>query len=95
MGQGRVRVFVRCAALIATLVAAACASSGGSSVPSAPRCSTDADCRLYSDYCDGCACRALDRAAVDPKCGGTIVQCLVDPCRGKQAVCAAAACTLR
>jgi hypothetical protein len=76
------------------LFLAACASSGTASPPAAPRCSTDADCRLYSDYCGGCACRALDKTAADPACSGTTVQCLMDPCRGKSAVCAAGACTL-
>jgi hypothetical protein len=94
MTQGRAGVLVRIAALAAALVAA-CASSSSSTPPPAPRCTTDADCRLYSDYCDGCACRALDRAAADPKCGGTMVQCLVDPCQGKHAACTGGACTLR
>jgi hypothetical protein len=80
--------------LVAACVMAACASSGSSNAPSSPRCSADADCRLFSDYCDGCACRALDRAAADPTCKGTMVQCLLDPCQGKSAVCAAGACTL-
>jgi hypothetical protein len=95
MTQGRAGALVRIGALVA-LFLAACASSGSSNPnpPPAPHCTTDADCRLFSDYCGGCACRALDRAASDPKCGATIVQCFADPCQGKQAVCAAGACAL-
>jgi hypothetical protein len=81
------------AAVLFCLGAGACASSGSATPPAAPKCSTDADCRLYSSYCDGCECRALDRTAADPTCGGATVQCLIDPCQRKRAVCAAGACT--
>ncbi len=43
-------------------------------------CSTDADCRAFSNYCDGCECLALDSSEPDPVCGGTTVLCFVDPC---------------
>jgi hypothetical protein len=50
-------------------------------------CRRDADCRLFSNYCDGCSCQALLVSEPDPVCKGTIVNCLVDPCRGYTAVC--------
>ena len=81
---------MRCFALAALL--SACASSG--STGPGPRCASDGECRLFSDYCAGCACRALAAGEAEPTCSGKIVQCLVDPCQGKRAVCAAGACTL-
>ena len=50
-------------------------------------CQTDADCRTYSNYCDGCACDALTVNELDPVCLGAIVQCFADPCRNQIAVC--------
>jgi len=38
--------------------------------------------------------RPLAAGEAEPTCSGKIVQCLVDPCQGKRAVCAAGACTL-
>lgn len=80
-------------------VLAACASGSGQrkddAAPAGAACSSDADCRLVSDYCEGCACRALATGEADPTlptCKGTIVQCFVDPCRGQRAVCTAGAC---
>ena len=66
----------------------------GECVPAAPKpeCRTDADCRLFSDYCEGCNCVALGRGESDPKCDGTIVQCLVDPCLGVEARCEYGSC---
>jgi hypothetical protein len=64
----------------------------GATLPAQARCITDADCRLVSDYCDGCACRALATGEADPTCGGTIVQCFVDPCQRRRAVCQSGAC---
>ena len=55
-------------------------------------CRTDADCRLFSDYCTGCDCRALPTGAPDPACPGPGVQCLVDPCQQKRAMCMNGAC---
>jgi hypothetical protein len=60
--------------------------------PGAASCRTDADCRLFSDYCTGCDCRALPTGAPDPTCSGPGVQCLVDPCQQKSAVCKNGAC---
>lgn len=57
-----------------------------------PVCRVDADCRLVSDYCKGCDCRALGLGEVAPACDGGGVQCLVDPCQRKTAVCAARRC---
>ena len=62
-------------------------------VPQYPvECKTDADCRLFSDYCEGCNCLALGRKEPDPVCDGQLVQCLLDPCRGLQAVCTYGSC---
>jgi hypothetical protein len=57
-------------------------------------CRTDADCRLFSDYCTGCDCRALPPGAPDPTCPGPGVQCFVNPCMGKIAVCKSGACAV-
>jgi len=63
-------------------------------VPIAPKpeCTTDADCRLFSDYCEGCNCVALGAGEPEPKCTGNIVQCLIDPCQGAQARCELGSC---
>jgi hypothetical protein len=53
----------------------------------APECTVDADCRLFSNYCDGCECLALASTEPNPVCKGTIVACFVDPCRGDVARC--------
>jgi hypothetical protein len=50
-------------------------------------CVTDADCRLFSDYCTGCDCRALSVDEPDPTCEGPGVRCFADPCLGHAAVC--------
>jgi hypothetical protein len=60
--------------------------SGGSSV-AGPPCRLDSECRLFSDYCTGCDCRALLKADKDPLCSGPGVRCLADPCRNHTAVC--------
>lgn len=52
------------------------------------RCHQDSDCALRSDYCGGCFCQA-DLAGT-PKlyyCPVDTVQCFVDPCFNKKAVC--------
>ncbi len=58
-------------------------------------CKTDADCRLFADYCTGCDCRVLTKTAKDPTCAGPGVRCLADPCRNKTAACVAGKCTAR
>ena len=55
-------------------------------------CRQDADCRLFSDYCTGCDCRALAREEKDPGCSGPGVRCLVDPCQNKAAACQGGKC---
>lgn len=62
--------------------------------PVAGRCSSDADCRLFDDYCDGCACRALSTKSPDPVCTGSTVACFVQPCAGKTAVCSSGMCVV-
>lgn len=60
--------------------------------PHPAQCRTDADCRLFDDYCDGCACRALPTRSKDPVCTGTTVACFAQPCAGRMAVCSRGAC---
>jgi hypothetical protein len=60
--------------------------------PGTPSCVTDADCRLFSDYCTGCDCRALASNQPDPVCSGGGVACFVDPCFNKVATCQAGSC---
>jgi len=81
---------VRCAA------GTHCVAKGGkaSCVPDAQLCKTDADCRLFDNYCDGCACNALSTSSPDPFCSGTTVSCFVQPCMGKAAVCKAGKCAV-
>jgi hypothetical protein len=57
-------------------------------------CTSDADCRVFSDYCTGCDCRTLGINESDPVCSGAGVQCLVDPCLNKAATCQAGRCAL-
>jgi hypothetical protein len=63
--------------------------------PPAIACETDSDCRAVSDYCTGCDCRALSVCEAEPACPTPGVQCLVDPCGGEEAYCAAGTCALR
>jgi len=57
-------------------------------------CAGDDDCRVFSDYCTGCDCRALSNEDPDPVCSGPGVECFVDPCRGKTAQCVNGQCAL-
>ncbi len=50
-------------------------------------CESDADCRVFVNTCDGCACHALGPRQLDPICTGSPVKCTRDPCRGHEAVC--------
>ncbi|MBI5512722.1 MAG: hypothetical protein HY909_03085 [Deltaproteobacteria bacterium] len=68
----------------------ACVRDSGPSL-----CSTDADCRVYSDYCTGCDCRALSTREPDPVCTGPGVRCFADPCLGRTAVCLQGSCSLQ
>ena len=58
----------------------------------ATACRQDGDCRLFSDYCTGCDCRALLKSDRDPVCTGPGVRCFADPCRDKTAACQKGAC---
>jgi hypothetical protein len=57
-------------------------------------CRTNTDCRLFSDYCTGCDCRALGAGEVDPVCSGPGVRCFADPCLKQNAVCQAGRCAV-
>jgi hypothetical protein len=57
-------------------------------------CNTDADCRLFADYCTGCDCRALRQNAPNPTCSGPGVRCFADPCMNKAAVCRGGSCVV-
>lgn len=59
-----------------------------------PECTYDADCRTFSNYCDGCECLALGQNEPNPVCKGDIVACFVDPCRNQTARCEAGQCVL-
>jgi hypothetical protein len=56
-------------------------------------CTSDADCRLFDNYCGGCACDALLVNSPDPFCSTPPVQCFRQPCGGMTAVCSAGVCT--
>lgn len=60
-------------------------------------CTSDADCRTYSSYCGEapCACLPLGKSASNPRCSGPAVNCFVDPCRKKIALCKAGSCVLQ
>jgi hypothetical protein len=63
-------------------------------VPTPPECTSDKECRLFSNYCDGCQCLALSTGEPDPVCKGNVVACLIDPCRGAEAQCIRGQCVL-
>lgn len=64
--------------------------------PTTGGCTSDADCRTFSDYCTGCDCRALGTSEPDPFCDGPGVRCFADPCMNQTATCnvATGACEL-
>lgn len=65
--------------------------------PSAAKCTTDADCRMISSYCQAtpCTCYVLGKNEPERKCtSDRPVNCLVDPCQKKHAKCKAGACTM-
>jgi hypothetical protein len=64
-----------------------CNEPDGGNLATGPACRQDGDCRLFSDYCTGCDCRALLKTDKDPLCSGPGVRCLADPCRDHVAVC--------
>lgn len=83
-------------AVVRCMAGTHCVAKGrnASCVPDAAACTTDADCRLFDNYCDGCACQALPVGAPDPVCTGTQVQCFAQPCAGKTATCQAGTCVV-
>jgi hypothetical protein len=104
--NGRAPWFVALAA-VAVIVMAACGgskpaptppSNGSGSATEQPveqtpgACASDEDCRLFSDYCTGCDCRALAKGEADPTCDGPGVRCIADPCMNKAATCQNGAC---
>lgn len=56
-------------------------------------CSSDADCRAFSNYCGGCGCEALSSSEGDT-CTNPDTQCFVDPCMDLTAACVNSQCTL-
>ncbi len=87
--------------VLAGILASGCASQSAkpgdaaiATLPVSAQCVTDADCRLLSDYCDGCACRALTKTDADPVCKGKVVPCFADPCQRKVAVCQTGTCVV-
>ena len=90
--------------LLVTLLALGCSDGGAmtSDLASAKDlaqagscCGAPADCRLYSNNCDQCACEALRTDEVDPVCNGNPVSCFVDPCGGKSADCQGGHCIVK
>lgn len=69
--------------------AASGGNGGGKPDGGNSKCTLDKDCKLFASYCSTspCVCLALQPGEADPKCGGTTVNCLKDPCEGKVAVC--------
>ena len=57
-------------------------------------CQTDSDCRLFDDYCTGCACRALSKSEKDPVCPGPGVRCFAEPCAMKKVACMFGVCAV-
>ncbi len=58
-------------------------------------CTTNEDCRLFSDYCTGCDCRALSQNDADPTCDGPGVRCFADPYGTSTATCVNGTCSLQ
>src|SRR5262245_18635244 len=65
-----------------------------STPPQASECISAADCRTFSDYCTGCDCRPLTKAAKDPTCESPGVRCVADPCMNRKADCVSGTCTI-
>ena len=60
--------------------------------PKAVACQVDADCVTHSNYCGGCRCDALPKGDEPDKCPGKLVSCVMDPCRGRAALCKGGRC---
>ncbi len=54
-------------------------------------------CRLYSQYCNTapCTCLALASTQTNPTCDAGTVNCTIDPCAGKTAVCTSNGCEVQ
>jgi hypothetical protein len=57
-------------------------------------CTTDSDCRTFSDACGICSCRPFAKTSPDPKCPGPRMSCLIDPCTGQGVFCRKGNCAL-
>ncbi len=60
--------------------------------PQGSQCTVAGDCQLVDNYCGGCYCDALPTKSSEPKCNKGMVQCLIEPCRGKTAKCSSGQC---
>ena len=82
-----------CAPMGAACIQIACdpVATGGSSSQS---CTLDSDCRLFDNYCGGCACLGLGKTAADPTCAGSTVNCIAAPCMNKTARCTSGQCVV-
>lgn len=60
--------------------------------PAKQSCESNADCRMEADYCTGCDCVALGPGERVRACSGPGVNCLVDPCGRKSALCVRGKC---
>jgi len=58
-------------------------------------CTSAADCKKFSSYCDSCKCLPLKSTDPPPKCEGSMVTCFVDPCDGKTADCVGGSCVIK
>ena len=68
--------------------------SGGSGSPAPKPCSTDAACKVQSDTCTGCDCRATLAGESLPVCPGPGGRCFADPCMNKKAACQKGRCVV-
>jgi len=68
-----------------------CAKPGASCERTAclqpPECSNDSDCTVEADYCAGCDCAAINVDEQVAECPAVPVQCVMDPCLHRKAVC--------
>lgn len=86
------KVYEDCGNGSSRYVSFVCCQPASPPPPAPGSCTTDADCRLVSDYCKGCDCRALASDEKPPTCDTAGVQCLVDPCLNRAAVCQGGKC---